>query len=171
MGFFSPSSSGGVLHPLSLVQTSSRCFLLCRHFDTISLLLFSVVLGSAKQMASFSCRHRSTSICVGLSVNSPSDGIVSVAFFQLMDIFAESCVESVLDMSEVRLVLVKSLRECPLCQAIVTKDNIIRFTDNLCALLLNKIKKFSEFYLVKTSPPFFILTKWRHLPKLPRCNR
>ena len=47
------------------------------------------------------------------------------------------------------------------------KDNIIRFTDNLCALLINKIKKFGELKKEKTSPPFLILTKWRHLPKLP----
>ena len=51
------------------------------------------------------------------------------------------------------------------------KDNIIRFTDNVCALLINKIKKFGELKKEKTSPPFLILTKWRHLPKLPRCNR
>ena len=29
--------------------------------------------------------------------------------------------------------------------AVAYKDNIIRFTDNLCALLINKIKKFGEF--------------------------
>ena len=55
--------------------------------------------------------------------------------------------------------------------AVAYKDNTIRFTDNLCALLKNKIKKFGELKKEKTSPPFLILTKWRHLPKLPRCNR
>ena len=55
--------------------------------------------------------------------------------------------------------------------AVAYKDNIIRFTDNLCALLVTKIKKFGEFLRGKNFPTISYLTKWRHLPNFPRCNR
>ena len=51
---------------LSNFWTCNRYFLLCLHLDTISLRLLSVLVGSARQMASFSWRHKSQRLAPGL---------------------------------------------------------------------------------------------------------
>ena len=53
--------NGHLLPPIygGLSQAFNVNFLLCLHFDTISVLLFSVFSGSARQMVSFSWRHKS----------------------------------------------------------------------------------------------------------------
>ena len=52
-GHLLPPIYGGLSHALRVN------FLLCLHFETISVLLFRVLSGSARQIVSFSCRHKS----------------------------------------------------------------------------------------------------------------